>query len=677
MTATPPAITPTAFDHASMVAMAVWHAERLGCGVIPLWGTDDSGVCRCPAGASCRNKPGKHPHGPTAPAGVKDATYDPMKIRRMLKGRGAYGLTPPAGVVLLDLDGRAADAWADLADDLGPAPRSWGQRTRLGRHEGYLWPATGPADPGGNLAGIVTRRFGEGYVVGPGSVIAGHVYTPDTDSDGAPLPFAELPTTYAAALLAAAAPNHSATPQASQQAVASDCLACHPLAASVTGSRYDAILKLTLRLHAKGHSSDVKWQHVRDHLAPRFADPLTEAEVRQRFERAIADPGRMDAQAQQLLGNGGDTSIIEPWPEPEDRGVASKSAFGAIEYVADIVRPGRILGWAAEEGSGKSFAMAELALRVAAAGGLFAGTWPVLEGGPVLYLSEMHGDDDFDREATVLSSLGIKRADLTERLWRLPLMTAAGGVPVLTSDAWCAWIARWMRDRGIVLAIFDTATTASQVDPWGKDIQRVLGRLHGMQEAHPALAIILVVHVKKPRGAGARQISDVLGEWGRWSDVVVLQENEGHGLERTRLTARKRVRREMRIIATKAGGLLVDPAEVVIGNTMKVSPEVVAQAVAEKPGLTIAQLADAIGVSKDTAARYIKAMPDRLEARRGDRGSLAIYTIAAAPHAAASSGAVDDRDGDRGRRTAARTYRSAAAAAAITDEGFGADADPS
>jgi hypothetical protein len=120
-----------------------------------------------------------------------------------------------------------------------------------------------------------------------------------------------------------------------------------------------------------------------------------------------------------------------PWPEPEDRGTAVLSALGDVEYVEDLIRPGRIVTWAAEEGSGKSYAVDdELSMRVAVAGGSFAGTWPVTQTGPVLVLSEMHADDDFAREETTLGSLGLKRGDLAGRyfrlvaLWRSRLETA-------------------------------------------------------------------------------------------------------------------------------------------------------------------------------------------------------------------------------------------------------------
>ena len=92
-----------------------------------------------------------------------------------------------------------------------------------------------------------------------------------------------------------------------------------------------------------------------------------------------------------------------------------------------------------------------------------------------------------------------------------------------------------------------------------------------MLAEYPELAIVLVVHLKKPTGRGDRRISDVLGEWGRWNDVTVVQENDGASLERTKISVRKRVRRQRRIVATKAGGLLVDPID---ATTAKTGPKV-------------------------------------------------------------------------------------------------------
>ena len=361
--------------------------------------------------------------------------------------------------------------------------------------------------------------------------------------------------------------------------------------------------------------------------------------------------------------------------EPEDRGTATLSALGDVEYVEDMIRPGRILVWAAEEGSGKSFTVTgELAIRVAAAGGDFAGTWPIVRQGPVLVLSEMHPDDDYGRETTVLESLGLERAALAGRYFRLPLMTAAGGAPALTVDAWRDWITGWAREHGVLLAVFDTATGATQVEPWGREIQAVYRNLRLMLDAYPDMAVVLIVHVKKPTGHGERRLSDVLGEWGRWCDVVVMQENDGGSLERAKITVRKRVRRERRIIATKAGGLLIDPQDATTSGP-KVPAERVLAAVPDE-GITYLALGEALGVSKDTASRYVKALGDGLSVVPGSRTAPAlVYPKAAAGGAAGAAGAAQasavpaavrpavDRAGRC--RSTARTYIGAAGAAAV------------
>jgi hypothetical protein len=296
------------------------------------------------------------------------------------------------------------------------------------------------------------------------------------------------------------------------------------------------------------------------------------------------------------------------WLEPEDRGAAVLSEMGGVEYVEDFVRPGRIVVVAAEEGTGKSYAIDdELAIRVSFAGGSFAETWPVLQTGPVLVLSEMHTDDDFEREETALASLNLERPDLVGHYFRLPLMTAAGGKPVLTEPEWMRWITGWLRDHKALVMIVDTATTASNVDPWGEKIQAVYAALRGMLAEYPALAIILIVHLKKPQGRGERRLSDVLGEWGRWNDVTVLMENDGASLERCKITVRKRVRHERRIVATKCGGLLVDALDADTAKSTKVPLSKVIATVVEAGGMSLDELALKLDVSRDTAGRYADA----------------------------------------------------------------------
>ncbi|MBI4499332.1 MAG: primase C-terminal domain-containing protein [Chloroflexi bacterium] len=352
--------------------------------------------------------------------------------------------------------------------------------------------------------------------------------------------------------------------------------------------------------------------------------PLPAAEV-QAIARSVARYAPGAGESAHRNRNDTESTAVPTWPDPEDRGSAVLSDLGTVEYVEDMVRPGRITVWAAEEGTGKSYATAgEMGVRIAVAGGDFAGTWPVLQQGPVLVLSEMHTDDDYLREDRILESLGHTRSELTGRYFRLSLMT--GGKPLLMDPEWRTWITAWLQAHDALLCIVDTATAATNVDPWGPEIQGVYRGLRQMQEMYPALAILLCVHLKKPQGRGERRISDVLGEWGRWCDVLILQENDGNNLHRTKLTVRKRVRQERRIMVTKKDGLLADPQDLE-GTGPKVPLEKVIAAITADPGLSLAQLAATLKVAKTTASGYVeKAAKDGLvETHPGPRGAVRVF----------------------------------------------------
>jgi hypothetical protein len=304
--------------------------------------------------------------------------------------------------------------------------------------------------------------------------------------------------------------------------------------------------------------------------------------------------------------------------EPEDRGSATLSPLGDVEYVEDLIRPGRIVAVAAEEGTGKSYAMTEAGIRLAVAGGAFAETWATLRTGGVLTLSEMHGDDDYGREDAVLAALGRTRADLTGCYYRLPLMQAAGGPPALTVPEWRVWITGWMRVRGVIVLIVDTATGATQVDPWGQAIQSVYAGLRAMVDDYPELAIVLCLHLKKPTGRGERRLSDVLGEWGRWNDVTIMLEGDG---PRTKITTHKRVKTPRRIVATKRDGLLVDPLDVTAGKAPKVPIDDVAASIVADPGLSVRALGLALNVSTTTAGKYARAAEEAGLAYRVELGN--------------------------------------------------------
>jgi hypothetical protein len=583
----------TLLDAALEMAAAGWA-------VIPLHSPVD-GACDCRK-PDCPS-PGKHPRTKN---GLSDATTAAEQIRRwwaMWPGAN-IGAVVPDGYVVVDVD--VADiATAFGADELPPTATS-----RTGRGWHYIYRTQMPVGPKvGVRAHVDLRGPGSYVVVAPSRHANGRQYEWATGLAEGVAPAPEW-------VLRAAGPR----PQEPGGAEGSPIL---------KGNRNDTLTRYAGAMRRQGMTIDEIAIALKAVDSARGRPPL-ELEEPGSVRRIAASIGRY-APAEDPAA---------AWPEPEDRGNATLSELGDVQYVEDLLRPGRIVVWAAEEGSGKSYAVDdELAIRVAVAGGSFAGTWPILRTGPVLVLSEMHSDDDYQRETTVLASLGLERSALADRYFRLPLMTAAGGKPALTVPEWQEWITTWLRDHEALLLVVDTATGATQVDPWGAAIQSVYQNLRGMLAAYPALAVVLVVHCRKPSGRGDRRLSDVLGEWGRWCDVVVLQENDGASLTRTKISVRKRVSHERRIVATKAGGLLVDPHDLVAEGP-KVGLDTVVGGIAGAPGMTIKDLAKALKVAPSTAATYAQEAErsGRIERRRsGPKGQFRLYPVASDPGESAPS----------------------------------------
>lgn len=396
------------------------------------------------------------------------------------------------------------------------------------------------------------------------------------------------------------------------------------------GARDDTLFRLAAKLRGMGVPYDLAVDMVErsaERCSPPFPLDQARAKVDSAYRRYEPNPeGSKPIRLKPPANVDPETGEVLAWPEPENRGKAVLSDQGNVEYVEDLVKPGRIVVWAAEEGSGKSFTVdGELAIRMVKAGGSLAGTWPMVGNHPVLVLSEMHTDDDYEREDIVLKALDLDRTALDGMYWRLPLMTAAHGQPCLQVPEWCSWCTDWCRANGVKVFIVDTATGATDVNPWGHEMQSVYRQLRLMLDAYPELAIILIVHCKKPQGDahGERRITDVIGEWGRWCDVIVLQEREN--LTSVKLTSFKRVRHMRKIIATQKDGLLIDP--ITLDGTTKVAPTRVLMTITENPGITFTELADLLGVSKRTVTKYIDAAEKKGEVYVlvGDRGTKRAY----------------------------------------------------
>lgn len=322
------------------------------------------------------------------------------------------------------------------------------------------------------------------------------------------------------------------------------------------------------------------------------------------------------------------------WEPPEDRSQAVLSDWGDVEYVEDIGRPGRIIVVAAEEGTGKSYAFqGELGLRLAAAGGHWAETYEVLSNGPVLVVSEMPADEDFQREEQIMASLGITRAQLAGRYFRQDLNTAAMGHQILDSEQWRNNFLRWAEEHKPIALIIDPTTSATDADAWGKELRSMFRQLRLIQKAQPQLLIILVVHMKKPQGKGnanqMRQIDAVMGEYGRLNDVTIMMQNDGNSLDTVILSVRKRVKNQRRIRLTKRGGLLVDPQPIDNAPQPKVGLDHVHDIIREHPGITLMDLATKLEVAKRTASGYVDQLVARgdITTDKGPRNTTLVYDI--------------------------------------------------
>lgn len=309
--ATATSARPTADDR---IKAALWFAER-GFGVFTVWSTTPDGVCRCPRGKGCDN-PGKHP---IALNGFHDATTDVDRIRVLLSAGSEpnYGLVCPDGVFALDVDGEGVARLAELEQQFGSLPDSLLTKTANGEHIFLRWPSGYPR-PIGQLWGFVTRwgsGSNAGYVIGPRSVHAsGAVYAP-----GESFEIAELPEAWAQSVIAAPEQDDGEYEIPAGGYQLPDF--------GYTGSRYDAVVRFIASRYMRGMSIEEIWGAVLTGLAPRFAEPLSEHDLRTRFDRAWRKtPERLgrpepSSIAFEIASLPADAVAVDAreWPEPPDQ----------------------------------------------------------------------------------------------------------------------------------------------------------------------------------------------------------------------------------------------------------------------------------------------------------------------------------------------------------------------
>lgn len=311
--ATAPKPRPTSGDR---IKAAIWFAQH-GFGVFSVWSADPDGTCRCPLGIDCSNA-GKHP---IPQKGFHDATADEQRIVTMLSAASEpnYGLVCPDGVFALDVDGDGIARLIALEAEMGELPPTLRTKTAHGEHVFLRWP-DGMPRPIGQLWGFVTRwgaGANAGYVIGPRSVHAsGFAY----DLATAVVDIATLPDAWVQSILR----PPEAEPAGEYEIPAGGYQLPEQ---GYSGSRYDEILRFIASRYMRGISKDEIRAGVLTVLAPLFAEPLTEYELIERFERAWKNtPQRLGpvveyVEAQAIAAETAAAAVPQklvaaPWPEP-------------------------------------------------------------------------------------------------------------------------------------------------------------------------------------------------------------------------------------------------------------------------------------------------------------------------------------------------------------------------
>ncbi len=478
------------------IRAALWFAER-GFGIFPVWSADLDGVCHCPKGAACDDA-GKHP---ITQRGFHDATRDPERIRTFLSAGSLpnYGLVCPDGVFTLDVDGDGVARLGELERRLGALPPTLRTRTAHGEHVFLRWPDALPR-PLGQLWGYVTRwgsGQGAGYVIGPRSVHASGVeYEPEDVFD-----IAELPEAWAQDVI---------TPPAPERAALIEITGGYELPEpGYRGSRYDAIRDYIASRYMRGMGRDEVLAGVLTVLAPRFADPLSEPDIRSRFDRA------WKGTAERL----GPPLATRPVPRPVGPGMDAADLL-ELELpplrwlVPDLVPEGTTI-LASRPKVGKSCLVYQIAVEASIGGDLLGRR---VTPGSVLYLALEDGQRrGQDRLRAALAGRTMPRGRLEVR-WDAHKIGEG-----LEED-----IAAWLDEHpDAVMVAIDTLgkvrpTTSGRQGAYEVDVQH-LARLQDLFR-NRTVALVIVHHARKESADDfLASVSGTYGITGSADTIVVIK----------------------------------------------------------------------------------------------------------------------------------------------------------
>lgn len=547
-------------DDLNDIGKMAWTHAKAGWPVLLVWGTSEKGGCACGGNGECHS-PGKHPvtYPWACPNGLKSASSNPQVVagwyRRMQRdGKPAnVAVVPPVGYAALDIDVLEDSTIEFLAVNLSQAPLQ-----ETGRPEGgltyFVRGVEGMSDKWD--LGEVKGNGGGYVVVAPSRHISGRFYRTLRGGEVPLAPESVVPRLQKAS----GETKDGVSGQKPFITVEQSADWASKYADGVTkGSRYAAVLAgaghFRYRLGPEA-TKEAVYDLVRTRLQPLWRPAWSEDEFKRRFDRIWrydeANPRRYDSFRER----------VEAETTP-DVVVSEVFDFGTMQdpgpmpmLVPNLVPEGKLVVLASEPGLGKSVLRTELAVRMALGAGSFVDYYPVEAACKVLILDYENGPSlEYHRTRRVMEHLGLEMSALTGRLLLLPSPMLDLSKPAGQK----AFIRQVAQDEpGMV--IIDSAGLAIHQEEWGPKFREVIAWLKHVCSSS-GLTVLMVGHtVKAARDRSGRRVVDdkdlvdITGNWGNFSDVTMVLSPTANDITRARLLVQKRVT-PASLVLEKSGGL--------------------------------------------------------------------------------------------------------------------------
>lgn len=281
--------------------------------------------------------------------------------------------------------------------------------------------------------------------------------------------------------------------------------------------------------------------------------------------------------------------------------------------IRDLIRPGSIAILGAVEGLGKSNVRLEIAL--VGAGGdadtpALLGQYRPTRQFRVLLVDEDNGEpEEWRREEAMLVGLALPRAALGNRYASMHF----AGANLFTPEGQALLVSAVAQHRPD-LTILDTGGVMT-AEEWGEAFKVSWAFLRQLAMTH-GTAVLVVVHVVKPprdrrptpgSAPPVRTISDVMGQWTRHADVVVVMSPTNDEGTRAQVSVGKRVPRASFVVGQQ-DGRWVKVADVSPFAAKRRDMAVLRLLSSSMKGAAPADLAAAVGVKDRALTKYIAGL---------------------------------------------------------------------